>query len=389
MKNKEQTNKVLEELIQLLDIPSSYYEKAVARYQSMADHFHRPESTIRHLDPYVHLQGSFRLGTVIRVFCEGGGYDLDLVCRVLADKTILTQKELKELIGNEVISYSRAHGLKNEPENKRRCWTQQYQDEVDFHMDVLPSIPAGDRYHRLLAEAGVDEHLRREAINITDKTDPNYSNISSDWPRSNPRGFAQWFEDRMDVGGFASVKRTILFEARSEIYATVEDVPTYALKTPLQRAVQLLKRHRDQLFRDNPDEKPISIILTTLAARAYNGEHDLGEAVAGILERMGSYVNSQRPRIPNPVDPTGEDFADRWNQKLENSFWWWLRQAQEDFSALGNAITATALTTDIKKGFGLPLRPEAAKACLNRPVCAPACIGLTNVSTTAPRSWGI
>lgn len=388
MHNKIQINKVLEELLQLLDIPPSYYEKAVARYKSMADHFHRPESIIRHLDPYVHLQGSFRLGTVIRVFYEGGGYDLDLVCRVLAEKTMLSQKELKELIGEEVIAYSRANGFSTAPENKRRCWTQQYQDEVDFHMDILPSIPAGDRYRRSLAEAGVGERLREEAINITDKTEPNYSAISPDWPRSNPRGFARWFEERMDVGGVASTKRALLFEARREVYESVEDVPTYALKTPLQRVVQLLKRHRDHLFRDDPEGKPISIILTTLAARAYRGEQDVAEAVGAVLDRMGDFVNKQKPRIPNPVDPRGEDFADRWTKELEDNFWWWLRQAKDHFAALGNANSADILSECVEDSFGLSLRGEVAKACLSRPIVAPAVVGLTSVSSSAPRSWG-
>ena len=79
MKHKEQIDKILQELIQLLDIPPSYYEKAVARYKSMDDHFHRRQSTIRHLDPLVHPQGSFRLGTVIRPIFPDEGYDLDLV----------------------------------------------------------------------------------------------------------------------------------------------------------------------------------------------------------------------------------------------------------------------------------------------------------------------
>jgi hypothetical protein len=36
------------------------------------------------------------------------------------------------------------------------------------------------------------------------------------------------------------------------------------VKTPLQQAVQILKRHRDMMFADDPEHKPISVIITTL-----------------------------------------------------------------------------------------------------------------------------
>ncbi|NDV61080.1 nucleotidyltransferase [Puniceicoccales bacterium CK1056] len=384
MKNKDQITKTLRELIELLDIPPSYYDKAVARYKSMADHFHRPQSAIRHLDPLVHPQGSFRLGTVTRPIFPDEGYDLDLVCRVLANKENLTQKDLKELIGEEVISYSKAQGFKQPPKEKRRCWTQQYQDDVNFHMDVLPGIPAGERYRQLLLEARVDKRQVDEAINITDKEESNYAQISPDWPRSNPRGFALWFEERMDVGGHATSSRKILLESKS--YGSTDKIPAYALKTPLQRVVQLLKRHRDQMFKDDPDGKPISIILTTLAARAYQGEADIAEAIAGVLSRMGDFVSASKPRIPNPVDPT-EDFTDRWDATKENNFWNWLRQAREAFAYLGRATTEAELIEACKNDFRLTLSSDAARKVLGSAVGAPSIVGVTKVSDSAPSSW--
>lgn len=44
----------------------------------------------------------------------------------------------------------------------------------------------------------------------------------------------------------------------------------------LQRIVQILKRHRDIMFNGDED-KPISIIITTLASRAYRGETNLSK----------------------------------------------------------------------------------------------------------------
>jgi len=387
MKNIEQTNNILREVIDLLDIPQGYYQKAVDRYQSMSDHFHRPQSSIRNLDPLVHPQGSFRLGTVIRPLVPSEGYDLDLVCRVNLNKGNLSQKDLKELIGSEVKSYSVEKGFKDPPEDKTRCWTQQYQDEVDFHMDVLPGIPAGGSYRQLLLESGVAQRLVDEAIDITDKTKDNYGYISSDWPSSNPRGYGIWFEQQMDVGGIASISRKRIVESSAGIYESADDVPAFELKTPLQRVVQLLKRHRDQMFQSEPDGKPISIILTTLASRAYRGEADLAEAMQGVLSRMADYVESSKPRIANPVDPT-EDFTDRWNTLLEDNFWRWLRQAKEDFEAVCNVSSIKQLNEVTGNGFGITINDAKTKNWFVAAVATPAIVGTTQISSAAPRSWG-
>ncbi len=88
---------------------------------------------------------------------------------------------------------------------------------------------------------------------------------------SNPAGFALWFENRF--GTVAAMRRQLLVE--SGVHKSIGVVPTYALKTPLQESVQILKRHRDFMFIKRPDLKPISMIITTLAARAYQGESNL------------------------------------------------------------------------------------------------------------------
>ncbi len=392
MKNKEQMNRILAEMVQLLDIPESYYEKAVERYQSMSRHFHRPESLIKDIDPAVYPQGSFRLGTVNRPIIEGEDYDLDLVCRVALTKATQSQKGVKELVGEEVKSYSKKQGFKEDPEEGRRCWTQQYQDEVRFHMDVLPSIPASQTVMEKFAHQGVDARIVREALEITDITKPSYPIVHPDWQRSNPKGYAFWFEQRMDISGAASRARKSVFNRSMVKYASIDEVPTYRVKTSLQRSVQLLKRHRDQMFREDPCGKPISIIITTLAARAYGGEEDLAEAMCGILDRMDAYVLSSKPRIENPVDP-GEDFADRWNKTLEDNFWRWLRQAREDFAQLSNPMSKDGLELRTKKAFALSLPDQIKAACVAASIGAPAIVTgqqrpVTNIGKGAALSWG-
>ena len=73
---------------------------------------------------------------------------------------------------------------------------------------------------------------------------------------------------------------------------SVRAVPKYqSNKTPLQRAVQILKRHRDIMFAGDED-KPVSIIITTLAAKAYQGDvsdFDVAkEMITSVKKEFGS-----------------------------------------------------------------------------------------------------
>jgi len=100
-------------------------------------------------------------------------------------------------------------------------------------------------------------------------------------------------------------------------------------------------------FRHNPDAQPISIIITTLAARAYQGEADLGDAMERILEQMGNLIHSTRPRVPNPVNPA-EDFADKWyteegrKKRLEENFHTWLTAAKADLQLRSHRIRTSS-----------------------------------------------
>lgn len=131
-----------------------------------------------------------------------------------------------------------------------------------------------------------------------------------------------------------------------KLYGSVEEVPPYKWRTPLQRSIQLLKRHRDVMFMENPKVAPISMVITNLATRAYNGEPNLFEAVINILDRMADFVRPSRPRVPNPANPA-EDYADKWNTDpdLEQNFWAWQTQAKADFSRLEKMVGADGLAT--------------------------------------------
>jgi len=275
-------------------------------------------------------------------------------------KTTHSQYELKSFVGNEIEAYRVARQIEDELKELHRCWRLSYADNLAFHMDVVPSIPETAEKRRAiraaLLERGSDESLAEAVANftgaITDNRKANYKIISPDWNVSNSEGYARWFESRMKLAKALLEQRIAAAKA-----ATIDELPTFKWKTPLQRCVQVLKRHRDVMFAKRPAGKPISIIITTLAARAYGGESDVTDAMQSILEGMGAHVGRSKPRIPNPVNPA-EDFSDKWDtvegrtNRLEENFRAWLQQAQANFNAIAASDDADFITEQAQERFG-------------------------------------
>ncbi len=358
---KEKT--ILIEILEQLDLPESVEEKVRKRYESLGKWFTREESTLKDVDIFV--QGSFGQGTTIKPLQEGEEYDLDMSCKVnIADfKSKYTQKQLMQMVKKELELYRQKVGIHHDVEEKRRCLRLYYKDEVPFHLDFVPSIPLeeekANEYRAVLFESYKEDKqlasdLAMYAVNIPDKEKENYNAVSEEWHISNQQGYLLWFQSKL------ALNKQGLYEA------SIEPIPTYGKKSVLQRCIQLLKRHRDTMFaaENVKDSKPISIIITTLAARAYKGEDRIEEAIINILNTMQNYINSSTPRIPNPVKPE-EDFTDRWDDpkfsklELEKNFYSWLQQAKSDFNQLVDGQHVKQIRSVLEHGFALDFSEEA------------------------------
>jgi hypothetical protein len=382
--NLNQT-KLLETILEHLDIPKSLYEKARDRHRSLAEWLKRDSSTIRRFEPDIRPQGSFRYGTVNRPLDPDDEYDLDNVCVLTTlGKSTLTQQQLKHLYGNEIKAYAREHGMIAPVEEHNRCWRLCYADEVSFHLDTLPCVPEEAAIILRLTAAGVPDDLARRAVAITDRRHPQYEQITALWPSSNPRGFAAFFEQQAALGRAAMLRE-------GKILATIEDVPPYEWKTPLQRSIQILKRHRDVMFKATPELAPISMIITNLSARAYKGETNLAVALANIVEKMPDFVGRQRPWVPNPADPF-EDYADKWaiDHRLEKSFWEWHTAVKSDIARLSSTLGTSKLPTLTETAFDVSLTADEARnfggSTSGNPAIARAAPAI--VIPSAPRPWG-
>jgi hypothetical protein len=147
------------------------------------------------------------------------------------------------------------------------------------------------------------------------------------WQHANPKDYAIWFRNRSE-----EMRRKIAASARAE---NVADVPNWAVRSTLQRLVQVLKWHCYLDFADDVDNRPPSILITTLAALAYRGQDDLGEALLQVIDDMPNFIGKANGRwqVLNPAQPK-ENFADKWNEAdtahRRQAFNRWLRKVQRD-----------------------------------------------------------
>jgi len=314
---KNVINQIFIEIANELNITDSQRGAIRSAYNSVADWLNRNDSELNIYDVKIYSQGSMKLGTVIKPI-ENDDYDVDLVCQLNEKASSLQAEEVKQLVGNRLKQNQTYKKLLQQPEGKK-CWTLNYCDNLNFHMDILPSIPLTTEDRRTYSDINY-EFI--ESIKATNKKgEHNY-----EFFQTNPHGYAEWFKIRM------MQYNQNLFER-----SAIESIPEYPYKTTLQMVIQLLKRHRDVVFINKQDIAPISIIITTLSAHAYNNEIDIVDAFKGIIDNLDKNIENVLgvKWVKNPV-MSKENFANKWekNLNLENAFYNWLKKVREDFEKL-------------------------------------------------------
>ncbi len=392
MISSKQKQLLLKKMVELLELPDSAYQKAKDRYEDIGEYLSRETSACHDNDPHIFPQGSFRLGTAIRPLDDREEYDLDLACNLTQGIShgTHTQADLKHLIGGEIKLYREARNIKVPVEQKHRCWRLEYADQLSFHIDIVPCIPADPSRQQLLTEsmvaAGEDRILSESAthlaVSITDDRHPHYQQLSDNWDISNPEGYAKWFESKIQP------KSPVFMEK-----AQIDDLPLYKRKSPLQRSIQLLKRHRDQMFKEDPDVKPISVIITTIAAKAYSGQNALDITLQEILDELIRFSDSGSTVVPNPVNPE-ENFADRWTMpqykklRLRENFAAWVTQVYIDFYTLVSSADPCFIAEHTRQKFSIRPTPGDLGTLLGLSVAPAIHAGKTHeIPDNAAKPW--
>ncbi len=354
---KEEFNSIFDDMGKSLDISQSQYDTITKSYQAVGKWLSEG-ALINALKPEIRPQGSFMLGTAIKPINENDDIDIDLVCELQNKPLSWTQYDLKQAIGKRIKEKTQYLQMLEKQNGGRRCWTLLYRQNAEakeqYHLDILPCIVSSN-YHIILEKSFSNNVADYEsiAIRITDnKSDDYYTSTNVDtWLKSNPFGYAQWFFQK------AIHNQTKLFS----IQDSIQPVPKFQTsKYPLQRIVQILKRHRDIMF--NGDEnKPISIIITTLAAKAYNGESNIIEGLYNVVHSMKNHIENRNGIcwVVNPVNAM-ENFADKWEEepKKKANFLNWILKVQADIDSILSSNDMFSIQNNLEKPFGKELITE-------------------------------
>ena len=139
----------------------------------------------------------------------------------------MSAKQLKvDVVKPLLVRYKRSS---KDIVNKRRCWHVDYDDIPQFHMDIIPSFLASSE----------------KFIYITDH---NEEADTYEYIGSNPSGYIKWFFYRCAKQREQLYQNYVKEHRLVVMQADIEKVKRRKIKTPLQRVVQLLKRHRDIMF---------------------------------------------------------------------------------------------------------------------------------------------
>jgi hypothetical protein len=327
----DQLDDLLHRICGKLQITKTQYAEAETHYTAVTEWLAEDEDLFYGADIQIYPQGSLRLGTTVKPLSDQE-FDLDLVCEVHQPwhphmNPIETLNSIERRLRDHKTYAPMVQRM-------NRCIRLNYADE--FHMDILPAYPA------IAREDG--------ALKVPDRE-------LKGWKDSNPKGFADWFENEC-------AQVTIVFDKAAEVEPL--PIPEAAeQKPPLKRAVQLMKRYRDVYFADNPKLAPISIVLSTLAARNYGGQASVTSAISyiteGILKEIESSKDS-RVYVYNPSNPR-EDLSERWGAHPERyqAFVQFIGDFRDHWVSVVQTRGLPNLSAELNSMFGEEVTSEAVK----------------------------
>ncbi|ROO24402.1 nucleotidyltransferase domain-containing protein [Salinisphaera japonica] len=321
--------KLLLKYLERISLTPAQYELIDGRYNTVADILDRSSDPL--LEGIIFLpQGSFRTRTVIRP--ENGEVDVDAVAWLPRGQG-LPAKFLYQLVRDELDK-----GVRTEQgiEEKNRCIRVLYADEDPaFHMDVTPARNA-------VCNANADGSGELEVSDLRACENPR----ETGYKPSNPVDFAKWVQRASEEDVYVLEKYDGSIEFREA--AKAEPLPSHSDLTafdPLRATIKMLKAHRDRYFSlaGNAKQKPISVLLTTLACHSYLrvAHASTGQpmrpidAITAIIDELPRCFDQPRQgeqyRVENPVS-RDENFAERWNddQMLVLAFRSWHGQISRD-----------------------------------------------------------
>ena len=273
-----------------IQLPDNKRKEISDSYKAVAEYINNNNDLAEDVDVSIYYHGSFAIDTVIKPI-KGEDFDLDIVVEFDSSK--------KEMSANKFYNSF----LETFKDGRYGDMVEEYRNSVrlnyesNYHFDIMPSVPLRANSH---------------ALYVPDAK-------KHDWVIRSPKTYIDWFMAQTSkIKGYkikSTDSRRLIME--SEVTPLKSKQP-YEVTPTLIRVVQLIKRIKDVFFHDYTGERePQSIVITTLAAKYYNGEYSVYEALSNIIKKMKQlYDNNSRFMVANPSYST-EVFTEKWPKHIE------------------------------------------------------------------------
>lgn len=335
---------------EFLSISEPHYKIICDRYETLQSILAAATNPLLQ-DAHIFVQGSIGLKTTIKTVLGATGE----MATIDADAIVLLphagNASAEEVLAAIEERFREGTRVEAPIEKLRRGIRVVYADEnPGFHMDITPARLA----------SGNSDIEGFGNLEVPDR--------KTGWKASSPRSYSKWLDDVSKKQISVALDHAQLAKLHTKLAeATQEPMPeydSYVASNPLRVAIKLIKRHRDEwaIRTKQVDCRPISAILTTLAAQAYEevvAESAFKsvrplEAIFKIVEKMPKFVkfdDDGTAYVRNPTN-TQENFAEKWNRangdEYKQAFSQWFASALEAF-ALG--FTQLASPSEFEKAL--------------------------------------
>jgi hypothetical protein len=369
---------ILERVLHACDLPDRYRKVAEEHYHEKAEHLKktRPFGAV---EVTIKPQGSMSMGTTVPPLNRSGqSFDIDMLIRVEQFSSQMNPKEMHRSLGRALMQ-----GF-DEAESIKLGWQIDYSDTEKMHVDVIPVT-----LHRQTHEETILAACDWER---------------NSWKETNPEGYTRLFladADRLPI--FRQIRKVALNSRNlEESFAnttTIEPLPDFSrFKRPLQRVVQLAKRHRDVWFSTGDrkfEQRPASIVISTILWQHYKSRV-ADQHFGGISEILTSMAGSL---VDGSILQADSASTGRMNYTLANPTLWDERTKSENLVAKWNtpngAILATAYNNwarafysfveDLLRLEGIPNLSTHLKQGLGEGIVSPAVQEIARLSNKTQR----
>lgn len=169
-----------ERFLEKINLPSAKREKIVSAHNLLRSYL-KEYSTIEKIYHDDYLQGSYKIKVMIKPL-DGDEFDVDIIFEfdLIKDGEMMTPDQIMDKI---IYALNQNEKYKGKIEKKHRCVRVIFSE--GFHIDIVP------------AHYKVEDYEGESVVYIPDRMEDDWDDVAPDgWSRTNPKGYARWFEEK-------------------------------------------------------------------------------------------------------------------------------------------------------------------------------------------------